>query len=336
MLIYWVKLHNRTGKLDMTVKNGTIIKEAVFRRPKLVLVISSILVLLFASASYGAFFDTAGQTARPMGMGEVFLAQKGDASGYWYNPAGLSNVQGRKVGISYGVINPSISSDLMKYQITYVNPLGETSGFGLGISGLGADGASEMVISGAYGTKLGEKFALGGNIKVLRWAIDGQKDPYSGKTDDDLSKVSFSLDLSGSYALGELFGLADFTTGVFVKDAIMPNISESGDDGGKLPVEVGLGLMAERGLLLGEVDLAFVDGQTVFHAGVESGLTGTDLKFRGGLIYGSDFEDDVERTDFDFGLGYTFNSLVFDYAYNLPLELTNSGGRHFVSFGVSF
>ena len=116
----------------------------------------------------------------------------------------------------------------------------------------------------------------------------------------------------------------------------MPNISESGDDGGKLPIEVGLGLIGQRGSLLGEIDVAFVNGQTVFRAGVESGITGSDLKLRGGLIYGSDFEDDVEKTDFDFGLGYNFSSLVFDYAYNLPIELTNSGGRHFISFGVSF
>jgi len=320
----------------MTGKNGTVIKKAVHSRPKVVLALSSILVLMYATVAYGAFFDTAGQSARPMGMGEVFLAQTGEACGYWYNPAGLSAVQGRRVGLSYGIINPSISSDLMKYQLTYVNPLGESSGFGLGISGLGADGASEMVISGAYGTRLGENFALGGNIKVMRWAIEGQADPYSGKDDDDLSKVSFSLDLSATYALGELFGLADFASGVYVKDAIMPNISESGDDGGKLPVEAGLGLMAQRGEILGEVDVAFVNGQTIFRGGVESGITGSNLKVRGGVIYGSDFEDDVEKTDFDFGLGYTFSSLVFDYAYNIPLELSSSGGRHFVSFGVAF
>ncbi len=136
--------------------------------------------------------------------------------------------------------------------------------------------------------------------------------------------------------LPELFGLADFATGLYVRDAIMPNISESGDDGGKLPIEVGLGIMGQRGELLGEVDVALVNGQTVFRAGVESGITGSDLKVRGGLIYGSDFEDDVEKTDFDFGLGYTFSSLVFDYAYNLPIALSNSGGRHFISFGVSF
>ncbi len=321
----------------MTGKNGTVIKKAVLlRKLKFIIAFSTILVLIHVTVAYGAFFDTAGQSARPMGMGEVFLAQSGEASSYWYNPAGLSACEGRRVGISYGIINPSISSDLMKYQLTYVNPLGTNSGFGVGISGLSADGASEMVISGAYGTRLGEKLALGGNVKVLRWAIEGQEDLYNGGTDDDLSKVSFSLDLSATYSLGELFGLADFATGLYVRDAIMPNISESGDDGGKLPIEVGLGIMGQRGELLGEVDVAFVNGQTVFRAGVESGITGSDLKVRGGLIYGSDFEDDTEKTDFNFGLGYSFSSLVFDYAYNLPIVLSNSGGRHFISFGVSF
>ena len=142
----------------------------------------------------------------------------------------------------------------------------------MGLSGLGADGASEYVFSGAYGRRLGDKLALGGNVKVLYWAIEGQYDPYTGRSDDDLSKVSFSLDLSGTYSIGDLFGLADFSTGLYVKDAIMPNISESGDDGGKLPIEAGIGLMAERGEVLGEVDVAFVNEQTIFRAGVQSGV----------------------------------------------------------------
>jgi hypothetical protein len=91
---------NWTGKTDMTGKNGTAIKKAVRNRPKVVWALSFILVLMYASMAYGAFFDTAGQSARPMGMGEVFLAQTGEANGYWYNPAGLSSLQGRRVGLS--------------------------------------------------------------------------------------------------------------------------------------------------------------------------------------------------------------------------------------------
>jgi len=325
------------GKYDMRGKNGKVIRKVVLKgKPTFVMVFSAMLVLVSASMAYGAFFDTAGQSARPMGMGEVFLATSGDASSYWYNPAGLSSCEGKQVGISYGIINPQISSDLMKYQLTYASPLGETGGFGVGISGLGADGASEMAISGAYGISLGEKLAVGGNVKILRWAIDGQNDPYSGKTDDDLSKLSFSLDLSATYALGEMLGVDNVLTGLYVKDAIMPNISESGDEGGKLPFEIGMGVMCKKGDICAEGDVGFVNGETILRGGAEFGVTGSNLVVRGGLIYGSDFEDDTERTDFNFGFGYTLSSLLFDYAYNLPIALSDSGGRHFMSFGYSF
>jgi len=321
----------------MTGKNWRPHRKAVFQsKQKFILALAIVMVLIAGSVAQGAFFDTAGQSARPMGMGEIFIASTGDASSYWYNPAGLSLCRVRQLDISYGIITPSIASDLMKYQLNYVNPLGERSGFGLGISGLGADGASEMAISGAYGVSIGENLAVGGNVKVLRWAIEGQYDPYNNMDDDDLSKVSFSLDLSATYGLGELFGLADFTTGVYVKNAIMPNISESGDDGGKLPIEIGLGVMGQKAGVIGEADAAFVNGETVFHGGVEFPITGSNLKVRGGLIYGSDFEDDTEKTDFNVGFGYTFSSLVFDYAYNLPLAFDETGGRHFISFGYSF
>jgi len=322
----------------MTGKNCTEIGKTVRKRskPKLILALSTVLVLISTNVAYGAFFDTAGQSARPMGMGEVFIASSGDPSGYWYNPAGLSSIESRRLGISYGILNPSVTSDLTKYQITYVNPISDRSGFGVGISGLGTDAASEMVISGAYGISLSDKLNVGGNIKVLRWAVEGQHDPYMGKDDKDLSKVSFSLDLSATYGIGELFGLADFVTGVYVKDAIMPNISESGDDGGKLPIVIGLGIMGQRENILAEADVAFVNGETIIRSGAEFDITGSNLKVRGGIIYGSDFKDDTERTDFDFGLGYNFSSLVFDYAYNLPVQFSQTGGRHFISFGVSF
>ncbi len=129
----------------------------------------------------------------------------------------------------------------------------------------------------------------------------------------------------------------DFITGVYVKDAIMPNISDSGEgDDGKLPFEVGVGIMGQREAVIVEGDVAFVNGETILRGGVEYGITGSNLKIRGGMIYGSDFEDDIERTDINFGLGYNFRSLIFDYAYNLPIAIDETGGRHFISFGFSF
>jgi len=313
----------------------TIGKTDLQRKLKLIIVFSVTVMLFTVSIAQGAFFDTAGKSARAMGMGEVFLISSGDANGYWYNPAGLSKFKEKQIGIGYGKPATFIS-DLMSTQINFVTPIGEDSGLGLGIAYSGIDVASDMVISGAYGMSMGENFSIGGNVKIMRWAAEGQKIAYGAGNDDDISKVAFSLDLSAAYSFGEFIGLDDFVTGVYVKDAIMPNISESGDDGGKLPIELGIGIMTQKDLIAVGGDVAIVDGITVFKIGAESGVSGSNLKIRGGFIYGSDFEDELEKSDINIGLGYSFSSLVFDYAYNLPMAFKDSGGKHYVSFGISF
>ncbi len=320
-----------------SIINKGMEKMDIKRSLNAIVVFSAILVLLTVSVAQAAFFDTAGKSARGMGMGEVFLAQSGDAAGYFYNPAGLSNIESRQVSIGYGK-PAAVISNLMTSQINIVSSAGANGGIGLGISYGGIDVASDMVISGGYGVRLSDALAIGGNLKVMRWAAEGQDIVWgtgAGK-DDDLSKTAFSLDLSATYALGAMMGLDNLTTGLYVKDAIMPNISESGDDGGKLPIEVGLGLLAEVNDVLVGGDVATVDGETIFRVGAESAVAGSDLTVRGGFIYGSDFADELEKADVDLGLGYVFKSLMFDYAYNLPVAYEESGGRHYVSFGVSF
>ena len=310
-------------------------KENLKRKLKFMIALTAVVLLLSVSLAQGAFFDTAGKSARAMGMGEVFLAQSTDASSYWYNPAGLTRFETKQIGIGYGKPAAFIS-DLMTSQINFVTPVGQNSGLGLGFAYSGIAEASDMVISGAYGVSLGESFSIGGNVKIMRWSAEGQEIVYGTGVEDDLSNTAFSLDLSAAYSLGELFGLDDFMAGVYVKDAIMPNISESGDDGGKLPIEIGIGILTQKDDLLIGGDVALVDGETIFRVGAESGITGSNLKIRAGVIYGSDFKDELEQADIDFGLGYAFSSLLFDYAYNIPMAFKETGGKHYVSFGISF
>lgn len=291
-------------------------------------------MMLFATAAQGAYFDTAGMGARPVGMGEVFLVAGGSAADYWYNPAGLSGVKERQAGISYGI--PSGLGDLSVSQVNMVTPFGN-GGLGIGIAYSGVDFSNEMVIGGAYGMSLLDRFALGGNVKLMRWALEGQDDLYTGTKDDDLSKISLSVDLSATAGIGNLFGLGDATAGVYMKNAIMPNISESGDDGGALPLEVGAGILVNRGDVLAEADLGISDGVTFIRLGAESAVSGSNMKIRGGMIVGSDFQDDIEQADITLGMGYRFGTLEFDYALNWPLaELEDTSGKHLISFGVSF
>lgn len=304
------------------------------RKMKYIVSFTAAFVLLTATVAHGQYFVNSGKSARAIGMGETFLASGSDALGYWYNPAAVASFKNKQIGFGYGKPISNIS-DLMNSQINFVTPLSENSGLGIGIAYEGISESSDMVLSGAYGISMGN-FSLGGNVKIMRWSAEGQKLIDRAGYDEDLSKTSFSLDLSANYNMGQLMGLDNFLTGVYVKDAIMPNISESGDDGGKLPVELGLGFLAKKGGLGIAGDVAYLDGATYFKAGAESDIAGSNLKVRGGFIYGSDFEDDAEKIDFDLGLGYSFSTLCFDYAYNIPVGLKESGGRHYFSFGLNF
>lgn len=324
------------GKRDMTCKMvRSVTAMGVRRRSKSALAVTVIMMMVTASAAYGAFFDTAGKSAATEGMGEVFMVAQNDVASYWNNPASLSRFERRQASLSYGLPMSTIS-DLNISQVNFVTPLGSNMGLGLGVSYGGIDIANDMVISGGYGISLSEKFSIGGNVKLMRWSFDGQPLRGGTGTDEDLSKMSFSLDLSAMYRIGALFGLGEFTTGAYVKDAIMPNISKSGDDGGKLPVEFGGGLMMRRNTLAVEADVAYKDGNTIFRGGLETGVTDSNLKLRGGAIYGSDFEDDDEKTELSIGLGYQFSAVDFNYAFNLPFQIKKSDGKHFVSLGVSF
>jgi len=311
-------------------------KEVLQRKLLTIALCMVIAVFITVPVAQGAFFDTAGKSARAMAMGEVFLASSTDATSYWYNPAGLAKYSNRQLGIGYG--QPvAVFSELMTSQVNFVTPIGEGKGLGLGFAYSGIEEAHDMVVSGAYGMSLGDKLAIGGNVKLLYWSAQGQENEDLGPAmDEDISKMSFSLDLSALFDMGSLFGLDNVMTGVYVRDAIMPNISDSGDDGGKLPVEFGIGIKTVKNDIIVGGDLGMSDGNSILRLGAESPISGSNLKIRGGFVYESDFEDETEKTDIDLGVGYSFSSLVFDYAYNIPFEMEETNGRHFVSFGFSF
>lgn len=163
----------RMGKQDMT---GKMVKKVTDSKRRLEVrltgMVAVMLMLVTATAVHAQFFETAGKSARIVGMNEVFLASSGEAASYWYNPAGLAKYSSRQVGITYGVPAATVS-DLNISQINFVTPIGENSGVGFGISYGGIDVANELVISGGYGIAVNDRLSLGGNVKIMRWAADG-------------------------------------------------------------------------------------------------------------------------------------------------------------------
>jgi long-subunit fatty acid transport protein len=294
------------------------------------------MVFVAALVSTGAnagFFELAGQGARPVGLGEVFMLSSADASGYWYNPAGLAGIEKTQATLSYGGLQSNY--DLPNYLVNLTNPLGGRSGIGLGVFASTADGANQIVVSGAYGLALGERLALGANVKVMRWQIEGQADPYSGigAVDEDFSKMTFGIDASGTFKLGNVLGLENTTIGGYARNINNPNISESGDDTGALAPEIGGGLSGKINNFVGEVNAGILDEGMIFRGGIETIVS--ELSIRGGgVLETSSLDENENRTGFSLGLGYTFRQVVFDYAFNYLLNLEE--GRHFVTLGKLF
>jgi long-chain fatty acid transport protein len=71
----------------------------------------SIGILLFVSHASAAGFALPEQGAAAMGMGSAFVGQADDASAVWYNPAGITQLDGIRVMGGGVVILPSFSHD---------------------------------------------------------------------------------------------------------------------------------------------------------------------------------------------------------------------------------
>ena len=298
-------------------------------------IISLILPLFVAIPIVSAhFFDTIGQSARPLGLGEVFLLSSGDANGFWYNPSSLGSDIQREVAYTYALLYPGLDNSLSRNQLNYVQSLGPNSGLGVGLSMLSTQDAGELALAGSYGYRMGE-LNIGASLKILRWAVDGSTDPVSDVKDKNLSNTAFSLDIAGSYHLGSIFGLGDFTFGLFARDANMPNISENGDDSGQLPVNIGLGILLNMESWSSELDISKEDDLTRFSIGGEYVVPESSFLVRGGVTYSTDFiSQEPEGSDVSLGIGYRFPlGINFDCSYVYPFIISETGGRTYISLG---
>ncbi len=299
--------------------------------------ISVVLPMLIAVPIVSAhFFDTVGQSARPLGMGEVFLLSSGDANGFWYNPASLGSDVQREVAYTYALLYPGLDNSLSRNQLNYVQALGTNSGLGIGLSMLSTQDAGEIALAGSYGYRMG-KLNIGASAKILRWAVDGGTDPVTGVKDKDLSKATFSLDVAGSYHLGSVFGFGDFTLGLFARDANMPNIAKNDDKSGKIPTNIGLGILLNMESWSSELDISKKDDLTTFALGGEYVVPESSFLVRGGLTYSSDFTGELDGSDLSLGIGYRFPlGINFDCSYVYPFVISETGGRTYISLGKGF
>ena len=309
--------------------------------------LSALLIVLFflsgpsgaaAADSSAAQFLKLGFGARPLGMGEAFVAVADDLSAIYYNPAGLapySGGEGRYASFSHawhiqdmGISQAAYITRPWGLSLTYFSA-GEIQGRDSGQNITGNFTASDIALSAGYGWTLGR-------LKV------GAAIEYVGQQIDNNSANAVAVNAGGLYGLEDLpvtFGASVANLGTRVKFI---------DESYPLPLIFRAGaavrLAKAKTLLTAQFDLPN-DDSGALRLGAEYSLA-ESLRLRFGYKTSSSADRDAilgkELGDtggsgvsslygFFFGLGIVYRDFDLDYALTPYGDL---GNAH--RFSVSF
>ncbi len=303
--------------------------------------ISIICAVLLATASEGVVnIQNVGSGARAQGLGNSFVAIADNADAVFANPAGLGQVSQRQVSYTnVSLLYAGIEGDdLGQHVVSYAQPLGEKMGLGLGYERIGSSLMSENGAFVSLSYQVERRLQVGLSAKYLFWSVgaipddDGRPDPLSNQ-----SAGNVGVDL-GLLWQSPVQGAQ---VGVLLKNLNQPNVAYgevAGDeDAGALPMDVHVGVgyrLSSQSL----VSIQYVrrdltgEGENGLVVGGETQLVeGLLLRAGGRRLLSEDAGGGLNA-----GLGYQWNQLVFDYAYDIGLDLTETNGAHRFSFAYEF
>ena len=278
-----------------------------------------------------ANFDDLGSSARPMGMGNAYIAIATDVNALYYNPAGLARLYAPEVTSSYTryLIGLGDESNLGGGYLALALPLGEMGGLGIGYTNFQLAGYyQEHVLTVGYGYQVMRELSVGLNVKGLMSSI-GQ-DAYTAL--DPLfaggySTTNFSVDLGAIYQIAPSYRVA-----LTIMNLNQPNMALAGED--RVPTIVKAGF-AYRSYGLDVVsDVAYQTNtrDLDFYFGAEKWFADRSFAMRAGLGFGS-----REDRDASVGASYRTDNLQMDYAFLYPLAgLTKTYGTHRMALSVRF
>ena len=317
--------------------------------------------LAMAAPLHGAF-DQFGKDARPSGMGEAFVGVADDVSALYYNPAGLSQIQGLALSTQFSQIVDGLDDDsrVKTNSLGFVQSMkgGQWGTVGFSYVNYAASSlASERLFLAGYARRVSLErwgwdgdWSVGGNIKNMRREYEadrfadnalnnvgvgsGQADPLFAK--NGLSKDVFAVDIGALYRFGPS---TKYSFGFSVANLNRPDVSleESGDHA-PMTSRLGFAVRPSWGLLSTELRRTkrLSSGQdSEVAVGVERvfSLVGSgNMAVRGGYVKGSRNASSATA-----GLSFRVNSVRLDYGFIFPLgELTEAGGLHRAGLSLQF
>ena len=299
-------------------------------------------LLFVAQSSDGVVnIQNVGSGARAQGLGNSFVAVADNADAVFANPAGLGQVAQRQVAYTnVSLLYAGIEGDdLGQHVVSYAQPLGDKMGLGLGYERIGSSLMSENGAFVSLSYQVERRLQVGVSAKYLFWSVgaipddNGRADPLSNQ-----SAGNVGLDL-GLLWQSPVQGAQ---VGVLLKNINQPNVAYgevAGDaDAGALPMDVHVGV----GYRLSSQSLVSVQyvRRDLTGEGSENGLVvGGETQLVEGLLLragGRRLLSEDAGGGLNAGLGYQWNQLVFDYAYDIGLDLTETNGAHRFSFAYEF
>ena len=297
---------------------------------------------LLATASDGVVnIQNVGSGARAQGLGNSFVAVADNADAVFANPAGLGQVTQRQVAYTnVSLLYAGIEGDdLGQHVVSYAQPLGDKMGLGLGYERIGSSLMSENGAFVSLSYQVERRLQVGLSAKYLFWSVgsipddEGRADPLSNQ-----SAGNVGVDL-GLLWQSPVQGAQ---VGVMLKNINQPNVAYgevAGDaDAGALPMDVHVGV----GYRLSSQSLVSVQyvRRDLTGEGSDDGLVvGGETQLVEGLLLragGRRLLSEDAGGGLNAGLGYQWNQLVFDYAYDIGLDLTETNGAHRFSFAYEF
>ena len=294
--------------------------------------------MLVSVKAYSAFEDTY-WGVRALGMGGAFTAVANDANAPLYNIAGIANCAQKEVTLMGSRLFAGLDGvEISANYLGFVYPISEEWGSAsFAWSSLGTPGLARYdTFNLGYARKLNDlinvdtdfvSLSAGLNIKYLREEINFEDD-------EDLSE-------SKGAVTGDIGLLATFENGLrlgFSSKYLLPaDIGYVEEDNVSNMNVLGIGYFSELlpfvkiPTFTADLDIIFIDGETKFRLGLESYVLDNKLAIRLG----------GREEAFNIGFGYEFtflneSTLVIDYAFELPFEIEESYGSHFIALSFRF
>jgi len=296
------------------------------------IILSTFLVVVLASGLWAKGAGTSGAIvleeplgARACGMGEAYTAVKGEIDVLHYNPASLISLPNRQASFSYqrGLVDDNFIS-LLYGQPTHLGVFGGAFSYYTAgdIELIDLDGnewtakaKQDYVIVASFAREFLEKCPIGINLKLI-----------SSRVVEAESATAFAVDFGALYQ-PHLEGLA---IGLAIRN-LGTNL-EFIDEGDPLPLTIRLGSAYQRSFG-GQQILLSIDFPYLVYEQEINPTIGFEYNWRKMIQGRIGYRFNVDDTGLAFGLGFSYQKYIIDYAFGLANKL---GNLHRISLGVKF